>query len=519
MRALADIGAGEAKDIATRSASMAQGIQSSLRYEMLLTGVSVGVSLLLAAWLTIRLVGDLRTARRRLEEIASGRIAASAVTPARLARLAARSDELGDLGRSLSAAQVYLASMAGAAGAIADGNLGVRVAARGSEDEFGTAFARMADNLQRTIALVAQCVVELSKAATELADGSAMLTRGANDQRAGATQMATASTAGSERIQNLAGAAEEMSASVKEVSGNSQRMAAGVADAAQAGSAMGEAAARVAAIAQTIAGIAEQTNLLALNATIEAARAGEAGRGFAVVAGEVKGLAGQAGKAAADIQRLVAEMTPRSAAVATSTAAAQVSAQAIAAAVEQQSATSNEMARSISEAAQGLADITTQAQLMACTGAEVAQTADMVNQAAATQVQLAQRLRAAVAVFRTGEFLDRAVEAHRAWSARLADAVKNGTAVDRQRACDDHACDLGSWIFGPGEAAHGARPGFAVLRDEHHRFHQCIGTVLDLAGRGQDGQALAEIEHGTLAQHSQAVIGRIGELRRELGAA
>lgn len=58
-------------------------------------------------------------------------------------------------------------------------------------------------------------------------------------------------------------------------------------------------------IMNVISDIADQTNLLALNAAIEAARAGDAGRGFAVVADEVRKLAEKTVASTSDVDRVI----------------------------------------------------------------------------------------------------------------------------------------------------------------------------------------------------------------------
>ncbi len=125
-------------------------------------------------------------------------------------------------------------------------------------------------------------------------------------------------------------------------------------------STLAEASEKVQNVTALIAGISSKINLLALNATIEAARAGEAGRGFAVVANEVKMLAAQTDNSTQSIQQVMAEMRTASQDIITAlgdireaVASINNATTNVSSAVEEQVATTNEVARNMQMAADG----------------------------------------------------------------------------------------------------------------------------------------------------------------------
>jgi methyl-accepting chemotaxis protein len=289
------------------------------------------------------------------------------------------------------------------ASSVAEGDLTVRIESTGKDEAslLLQALSHMTANLERIVGEVRGSSDSIATGSAQIATGNADLSKRTEDQAS--------------NLQETAASMEQLSSTVKNSAASADRanqLAAGASEAATRG---GEVVGQVVATMQDIAasskkisdiigvidGIAFQTNILALNAAVEAARAGEQGRGFAVVASEVRSLAGRSADAAKEIKSLINASVEKVEIGARQVTAAGSSMDEIVTQVKRVSDLISEISTATAEQSQGIAQV---GDAVVQLDKVTQQNAALVEESAAAAESLkdqANRLTAAVSVFRT----------------------------------------------------------------------------------------------------------------------
>ncbi len=361
---------------------------------------------------------------------------------------------------------------------------------------------------------------QMNQGAESTSDKARTVAAAAEEMSTNMNNVAAASEQAATNVSMVAAASEEMSATVQEIAQNSERSRSITSEAvAQARNTtykmdeLGGAAKDISKVVEVISEISDQTNLLALNATIEAARAGEAGKGFAVVANEIKELARQTALATVEIKEKISSI--QSSTIDTVDQIQKVTeiihqvneiGSTIATAVEEQSISTKEITRNVSEAAQGIQEVNTNVAAGSAvandiskeisevnmSADEIAARSSRVNISARDLQKLADRFTQITNKFKLSDAafdIGAVKSAHLQWRSRLEGLLHGRQALRPEEVSNHHECAFGKWYDGSGSQMLKTIPVFSVVGQHHEKVHAYARQIVDLQYSGDKQKA------------------------------
>jgi len=264
--------------------------------------------------------------------------------------------------RSVNELDMVVSGLAGGSG-VSDLTRRLRIRSRDEIGIISEKFNRFLDQIHEIVKTISDESEKLHVVSGEIIESIKKISEISEKSREDGKYIKTLSDDTKQEVSSLVTAMEQMNAAINEISANTAKLKeVSMATTEEVFIVQKEidqltkSLDNIRKVGEFIGSLAEQTNLLALNATIEASRAGEAGKGFAVVANEVKELARQTANSVEEIYKTIEEIVDKAGRVKGAVEKTRLAAieaadysQSIAASIEEQTATVNEINQRIKE--------------------------------------------------------------------------------------------------------------------------------------------------------------------------